>query len=413
MNAKRTIAFAALTLATCASVYAAGSKIEGRVTDATNGRPVPNQTLQLLMPSGGMQQVGTATTDASGRYAFSGSDFNAPFYLVQAVYQGVNYHAPVRFDGSGAAQVDLTVYDSTRKAPQLRIQNARLIVRAEGSKAHVQEMFAVRNDTNPPVSYVNPDGTFRFRLSKTAGQPTATVAGLMNMPLPQSVNQGPGQGESSLDYPLKPGLTVVMIAYDADYTSNQLQLGDSVAYPIDSADLLVSPSNLAVNSNVFKANGADSESGSQKYSANGMAAGALLAASLSGEGGGGATTASDSETQVMTTPNSMNRLGLPLLACFLLILLWGLGVRMAKEWPRLKARQSADQVQKALAAELDGMFNSLADLDELFANGKIAEKPYWKERLELKARLVARLKKAPTALLESYATRKPAPKAGS
>jgi hypothetical protein len=51
------------------------------------------------------------------------------------------------------------------------------------------------------------------------------------------------------------------------------------------------------------------------------------------------------------------------------------------------------------------LFNSLADLDELFATGKIAEKPYWKERLELKARLVAKLKKAPPALLESYAIR--------
>ena len=274
--------------------------------------------------------------------------------------------------------------------------------------------FAVRNDTNPPVSYVNPDGTFRFKLSKTAGQVTAAVTGLMNMPLPQSINQGPGPGESSVDCPLKPGMTVVMLAYDADYTSNQLQLSDSVAYPIDSVDLLVSPPGLAVSSSLFAANGADPETGSQKYSASGLAAGAALAASLSGEAGSGGTpTASSSDTQVKTVPNSMSRLGLPLLACFLLILLWGLGVRIAKEWPRLKARQTAGQMQKALAAELDALFNSLADLDELFANGKIAEKPYWKERLELKARLVARLKKAPTALLESYATRHSAPQAGS
>ena len=61
--------------------------------------------------------------------------------------------------------------------------------------------------------------------------------------------------------------------------------------------------------------------------------------------------------------------------------------------------------QKALEGDVEKLFNSLADLDELFATGKIAEKPYWKERLELKARLVATLKKAPPALLDSYATR--------
>ena len=106
-----------------------------------------------------------------------------------------------------------------------------------------------------------------------------------------------------------------------------------------------------------------------------------------------------------TLPNSMTRMGGPLLACFLLVLLWGLGVRVAKEWPKWKAQQSASQLQKALEAEVEKLFNSLADLDELFAAGKIAEKPYWKERLELKARLVATLKKAPPALLESYAIR--------
>ncbi len=105
------------------------------------------------------------------------------FYLLQATYQGVNYHAPVKFDDRGQARVDITVYDATRTAPPLRIQSARIILRAEGGKVHVQEMFAIRNSAEPPRSYVNSDGTFLFHLAKTAGDPTAAVAGLMNMPL--------------------------------------------------------------------------------------------------------------------------------------------------------------------------------------------------------------------------------------
>jgi hypothetical protein len=62
-------------------------------------------------------------------------------------------------------------------------------------------------------------------------------------------------------------------------------------------------------------------------------------------------------------------------------------------------------VQKALESEVDALFNSLADLDELFASGKLAEKQYWKERLDLKARLLATLKKASPSLLDSYVTR--------
>jgi hypothetical protein len=51
------------------------------------------------------------------------------------------------------------------------------------------------------------------------------------------------------------------------------------------------------------------------------------------------------------------------------------------------------------------LFNSLGDLDELFAAGKVAERQYRRDRLDLKAQLMASLKKASPLLLESYATR--------
>jgi hypothetical protein len=140
--------------------------------------------------------------------------------------------------------------------------------------------------------------------------------------------------------------------------------------------------------------------------AENLTADSALAATISGEAAAGqAETSSAPTEEVKTLPNSMTRLGGPLLACILLVLLWGLGVRVAKEWPQLMALQNASQAQKKLAAEVDSLFNSIADLDELFADGKVAEKPYRKERLELRARLVATVKKAPPALLESYASR--------
>ncbi len=387
-------------------LFAAGGKISGQVVNGTTGSPVANQKLQLLMPRGGMQQVATAVTDANGRFAVASSDLATDsFYLLQAAYQDVNYHAPVKFDDRGQAQVDITVYDATRTAPPVRIQSARIILRADGDKVHVQEMFALRNSADPPRTYVNSDGTFLFHLAKTIGDPTGAVAGLMNMPLPQPVNAGKGPGDFYIQYPLKPGLTVMMVTYEGDYASNKLDLADAVAYPIDSAELLVSPSNLSVDSTLFKAAGPDAETASQKYTAENVPPNAELAASVSGEAAAATAPASQADSEVKILPNSMTRMGGPLLACFLLVLLWGLGVRVAKEWPKWKALQSASQLQKALEAEVESLFNSLADLDELFAAGKIAEKPYWKERLELKARLVATLKKAPPTLLESYAIR--------
>ena len=106
----------------------------------------------------------------------------------------------------------------------------------------------------------------------------------------------------------------------------------------------------------------------------------------------------------------MTRFATLVLACFLLVFLWALGVRVAKEWGRVKRRGAAlvkgQAGRKRLSAKAERLLNSLADLDELFAAGKIAEKDYWKERLELKARLVENLKKGASPPLESYAGRR-------
>jgi hypothetical protein len=368
------------------------------------------------MPRGGMQPVGTFVTDAAGKFEYSASDLSTDsFYLLQANYQGVDYNTPVKFDDRGQARVDVTVYEATHSAPSIRIQSSRIILRAEGSTVHVQEMFALRNSSNPPRSYTNKEGTFLFHLGKSNTAPTAAVTGLMEMPLPHPVNPGKGQGDYNLQYPFKPGVTVVMVAYDADYAGNKFDLVDSFRYPIDALDLQVSPPSLTVASQLFQPAGTDSETGNQKFAAKDVAAGTQLNASLSGEAGeaqaaesmppSGGSTPAPSDGDVKVIPNSMTRMGGLALACLLLVLLWGLGVRVAKEWPKWKAQQSASEIQKALETDIENLFNSLADLDELFANSKIGEKPYWKERLELKARLVTKLKKAPPALLESYATR--------
>ena len=396
-----------LLLVSLPAALQAQGRIQGQVWNGTTDKQVSNQAVRLLLPRGGMQRVATATTDVSGRFVFPSANIDpSSFYLVQAAYQGVDYNAPAQFDPEGTATVSIKVYDANSSAPPLRIQSARVVIQAQGNKAHVQEMFAVRNPSNPPRSYANPDGTFHFRLSPGGGEPNAAVAGLMNMPLPQPANSGKGPGEYFLRYPLKPGLTIVMIAYDVDYSSKHLSLGDSYPYPIDNAELLVSPASLTVDSALFKAAGADADTGSQKYVAAGLQNGTKLEARLSGEARGGEQAElGPGEAQVKVLPNPITRLDVPLLACFLLALLWALGIRLAKEWPRFQEQLKASPVQKELESKVDALFNSLADLDELFAAGKVAEKQYWKERLDLKARLLATLKEASPSLLESYVTR--------
>lgn len=410
---KRKTAFTGLTLLAVlcllsgASARSFAANIQGEVSNGTTRQPLAHQTVQVISPRGGMAVVGEATTDAKGHFAIDDNQIGANgFYLIQMKYQGVDYHAPVQFDRNGSAVVNLTAYESTGKEPDLRINSARVIVRAEGSQAHIQELYAVENPTRR--AYTNPKGTFAFHIAPGVDSPTVAAVGLMNMPLPQSPEKGKKPGDFYITYALKPGRNVIMVAYDADYSGKQLNLDDSVAYPIAQMQLFVVPPTLTVNSKRFTAAGRDSETGAQIYEASDLKAGAGFAAQLTGEpaaGGEEANAGQQQQTQVKMVPDSITSVGVPLLLCFLLVLLWALGIRASKEWPRWKARQQGSPVQKQFRARLDTLINSIADIDELYASGKIPEKQYWKERLELKAKAVAILKAGPSTKSKPYASR--------
>jgi hypothetical protein len=382
----------------------AQGRVEGRVVNGTTGKPVAGLEVRLLTLRQGMQHLGDTTTDSAGRFVFAEANLDPnAFYLVQTTFQNVAYPTPLQIDSTGSASVNLTVYDADQIEPPLRIASLHVLVRAEGRSLLVQQEYVLENPSRPPRAYLNPSGTFRFRVSPLVEEPQVAVRGLMNIPLPQTAEPGLRPGEFSIRHPLLPGPNTILVAYQLPYSRSRASLESSVEYPIERAELHVLPTTLNVESAAFVSRGIDPANRVQRWEAANVIPGTRLEASFSGQ----ALPASSEDGQggVQSVPSIMSQLGLPLLACFLLLLLWALGVRVAKEWPRSSGKEKAGPTQKELEERAEALFNSLADLDELFAAGKIAEKNYWKERLELKARLVAVLKKSP-ALLESYAARR-------
>lgn len=400
----------ALLMGVAAPAPLTAARIEGRVINGTTNRPVENAAVLLLSPRPqvGMQLITKAAAGPDGHFSISQDDLDAAtFYLIQVNSGGVPYHFPVRLDSEGKATVDATVYDSTRSAAALRVSRLRMMVQANGDKAQVQQEYRVENDSRPPLAYNDESGTFRFRLPPQAAQPSIAVTGLMNMQIPQTPTPGKQPGEFVLHYPFKPGLTQVTVRYDADYSPAGFAITGQAPYPIDQAELYVMPGNLEVKSPLFKPAGRDDANDIQSYTAEKLPPDAPLQASLSGEAALNSQAQNpEAEGQVKVVPNSMTRLGVPLLACFLLVLLWALGIRASKDWQRWKSGGMSSPARGQFEAKAEELLNSIADLDELFETGKIEKKQYWKERLELKAKLMAILKKGPASLLESYATRR-------
>jgi hypothetical protein len=390
--------------------------IEGRVMNGTTNRPVASAEVLLLTPKPqvGMQLITKVTADADGRFVISpGDQGGAMFYLLQVNLGDVPYHFPVRPDADGNATVDATVYDSTPSPAALRVSLLRLLVQVNGGQAQVQQEYQVENDSRPPRTYSDEAGTFRLRLPPGISKPSIAVTGLMNMQIPETPTPGKAAGELVLHYPIKPGTTEITVRYDADYTPSKFALMGEVPYPVDRAELYVRPANLQVKSASFKPSGRDEANDIQKFEAENLSRGAALEATLSGEAALSPQAeneqAQGGEERVQVVPNSMTKLGVPLLICFLLVLLWALGIRSSKDWRRWKARGAAAPARKQFEAEAEALLNSIADLDELFEAGKIEKKKYWKERLELKAKLMTILKKGPSSLLESYAIRRVSP----
>lgn len=394
------------------AVYAAG-RIEGVVVNGTHTRPAAGEEVDLLQPgNGGMKRVAVTRSAADGRFVIASNAIQPnTFYLLQATYEGVDYHAAVRMGATPNTTADLKIYDavsSVATAP-FRVASARFLLRAQGDKMHVEELYALRNTASPAVTYVNPGGTFAFNLSRAAGQPSVAVAGELNMPLPQDAQSGKLPGEYLIHYPVKPGLTVVMVEYDAPYDPAGFTLADSVPYPIGQIELDVVPATLALRSRFFKPIGADTDTGGQKFLAENIPAGEAIAATLAGASlaAASADQSGDSASQtVKEVPNPMIKVGLPLMACLLLVLLWAMGVRISKEWARRGAASPGSPAQKELEGKIDKLLDSVANLDELFEAGKIVEKKYWRERLDLKARLVVLLKSTPPAFIEAYDARR-------
>ncbi|MGH9355451.1 MAG: carboxypeptidase-like regulatory domain-containing protein [Terriglobia bacterium] len=398
---------ALLVLALCPFPLFAASGIQGRVVNGTTNRGAAGQTVQLLNPGkDGMREVASTRTEANGHFAFAGSAIQpGTFYLLQAVYEGVSYHQPVRLNGNATTTENLKIYDASLVPPHLVISSARFLVSAKGDKVDVEELYGIRNTATPAVAYANPAGTFSFNLGRSANQPSVDAVGELNMPLPQDVRPGGAPGQYSVQYPIKPGLTVVIVTYQADYAGQTFSLSDAVPYSIDQLELDVTPRTLKVQSALLKPAGNDADSGGEKLVAQNLPPGAAIEAAFSGPPVSGATQAGAEEQTIKELPNPMTRLGAPLLGCFLLVLLWAMGVRISKEWARNDAGRSGRPAQKQLEDKIEKLVDSIVNLDELFESGKVPEKRYWRERLDLKAKLVVLLKSSPPVFLESYVTR--------
>jgi hypothetical protein len=159
-----------------------------------------------------MRTLGTAISDASGRFRFEKDEPGGGPQLLQANYKGVNYNKLIT-PNIPTSGVDLDIYEATKLPSVARIAQRMLLLEPSLSRINVNETVIVQNQGNTTF---NNDalGAMRFYLPPAAnGQVRISARGPQGMPLPRPAEKTEQNDIFKVQFPIKPGETEFQIAY--------------------------------------------------------------------------------------------------------------------------------------------------------------------------------------------------------
>ncbi len=214
-----------------ARAQAPAGTLEGRVVNGTTNQPVPNLPVTYVIMQQGLEPVATAVTGTDGRFVLEGvgTPGGAPA-LLRAEFQGVTYSHPVLGQQPGGFQIQ--VFEAASQPEMVSVKEHLIFLHPAGDVIFVTEQVVLENATDPPKTYFNPQGTYRFALPETPrAEVRLSVTGPGGMPIQQTPEPGEQENHFAIDYPIRPGETQVRIDYSFGYQS-----------PFDFTKLLLLPS---------------------------------------------------------------------------------------------------------------------------------------------------------------------------
>jgi hypothetical protein len=188
--------------------------VDGIVFNGTTNQPQPSAQISLIQPGAqGMQTLGSAQTDAQGKFRFDRDVPPGPA-LLQATHQGTTYTLIVT-PGTPTTGLRVTVYDSTTRASVAQVGLHFIMLERTDTDMQVVETFQFQNDLNE--TYQDPSkGSIRVFLPQgapTAVQANVTAPGGGGISVRRPLEKTNEPGVYKVDYPIKPGETTFEITY--------------------------------------------------------------------------------------------------------------------------------------------------------------------------------------------------------
>lgn len=200
--------------------------VTGVVTNGTSGKPASGVEVTLITLAQGMSEAGSTKTDSQGKYSLA-LDGGGP-HLIRATYQGTSYFKMVP-PGMTTGNVD--VYESAKKLEGISGNVNIMRMQADGGNLQFMELFAVRNNSNPPRTLVG-DSTFEVVLPDGAQIDEADAASPNGQPITTSATPLKQKNHYGFAFALKPGETRFQIAYHIPY-KGEASIAPKLTLPFD------------------------------------------------------------------------------------------------------------------------------------------------------------------------------------
>ncbi len=179
--------------------------VEGTLVNGTKPGPGQADSVQLILLQDTMNIIGTVT-DVKGSFRFESAEpLDGKRLLLQASKDGVLYSLPLTWPSS--TKVEITVYDTAEQAT-LETTISSVAVYAYGTTLDLAFFYNINNVSSPAVTLHRAAGNFSFDLVHGFSDLEASTRS-GTMPLRQQLQV---EGDrATLGYPLKPGMTQLMV----------------------------------------------------------------------------------------------------------------------------------------------------------------------------------------------------------
>jgi hypothetical protein len=357
--------------------------VNGTVNNGTSGTAVADADVLIINPSAGMAPVQTVKA-VGGRFTVENLD--AGVYIARVSYAGVTYNHNLQITAAGGSdpvEVAIVVFEPTTSWDGVRIVVPHFSAARHAEHLVIERVYDIYNDSNPPRTLTGEDGNFRFPLPGDMHNLEGFVVSYSGIPIERQPVETGDAGVWRVDYPIRPGVTRVGMAYTVSYDSVSYTMNEKIQYDIESVTIFATDVDMRIHSHSHELVQGEGPHASVSWAINGLKKGQEL--NLHFQGGvsqQAAAAGGGSQGAISVVPNSADSLSILMMAILLLALLAFAGIALRE--PRADGAESIH-----LKEYRDVLVGRLAKLDDLNQTGAIPAAAYQSKRAELKHQIAS------------------------